>query len=101
MMMNLKKDNLRKMEQKEYYIQWDNGNPVKFELTDYYTNDKDFNSDYWNIPTVIYEEPKLKRFEYEVDYKFWSVLPYINVNFHFPEIEIGWLCFIFAWRYKV
>lgn len=37
---------------------------------------------------------KLKRFvvETEWDLRFWSLLPQINWNRHFYEIELRWLC---------
>jgi len=81
------------------YMHWDN--QKEFKTPYYYINGQKFDPEKWNIVSDTIPKVELKRFEYEIDYKFWSILPYINVNFHFPEIEIGWLCFIFAWRYKI
>ena len=30
---------------------------------------------------------------FEMDIKFWSILPILNYNAHAREVEIGWLCF--------
>lgn len=30
---------------------------------------------------------------FDIDFKFWALLPAFNINIHSPGFEIEWLCF--------
>jgi len=42
---------------------------------------------------IFTPHPKQKRVEFEVDCKFWSIVPQFNINIHSRGIEFLWLCF--------
>ena len=38
------------------------------------------------------EEPEPeKRIEFEIDFKFWALIPSVNLNLHTSQLEIEWL----------
>lgn len=40
-------------------------------------------------------EPESGGLSIGVDWKFWALIPAININLHGPTFEIEWLCFYF------
>lgn len=48
-----------------------------------------------DLPTI----KQRKRIEFEIDKKFWAILPSLNLNFHTKEIEFEWICIGIYWRY--
>lgn len=33
------------------------------------------------------------KFQFDIDLKFWALLPALNINTHFRGVEFEWLCF--------
>lgn len=42
---------------------------------------------------TITDIPKRKRFDFDLDTKFWALIPNVNLNLHSNEIELEFLCF--------
>lgn len=40
-----------------------------------------------------FDMPKRKRFDFDLDTKFWALIPNVNLNLHCNEIELEFLCF--------
>ena len=47
---------------------------------------------------IQWEDTSLSRFQFQFDLYFWSLIPQVNINGHFPQIEFEWLCFAFYIR---
>ncbi len=54
--------------------------------------DKD-EEDIYDAVITARERLKTIKVQTEVDYKFWSLFPQINLNIHYPSIELWWFCY--------
>lgn len=44
--------------------------------------------------TIVHDKTIEVTFKINIvlDFKFWAILPALNINLHYPSIEFEWLC---------